>query len=348
MRYLSEINYFNNFNKMKHSINERRKNMEQIVNQNINNDIQAFINSIKKKSKSFYKRYPNSIAKLARHISPAYRDFVNKLLSNCKLKIYRYASDGVCNPTAGGNIYSLSKRAKNEIKFGFEDYRIFAHEIGHSVDFLFGYIRPLSSSVVIYDDKTLFDVFNEEFSLKHKELYEFVMNEYRNSIDSNIYKGAFDIFINNMPTYLSLRKEKDHKVRKRIQKKLYECGFVEVYYQINTKKCFKVLEQNYVAILDALSSKYDTQCLKLVGHSLEYYKFSKEMPTQEFFANVFADKITGNHNRYDHLIELMPQSFDAFEKLFVVIYDRIQNNKRFTDLKLCPFVGIPEGEVEEN
>ena len=312
----------------------------QTVNQNSQNDTQVFVNIIKKKSKLLYRWHSKEIHKLARDISPAYRDFVNKLLSNNKLKISRYTG-GECQSLEVGDVSSLAKRSKNQIRINFNGCRTFGHELGHSVDMLFGCLCPLSSNVIIYDDKTLYDVFKEEFEAHHKELYEFLMNEYRNNIDSNIHKGAYDIFINNMEKYLTLCKTKEPKTRKRLQKELYECGFVEVYYQIKTKKCFKVLEQKYIPIMDALSSIYDITGLFLLGHSLDYYSRHDERPVSEFFANVFADKIAGNHTRYDSLIKLMPRSFDAFEKLFVLIYDRIQNGKRFTDLKLKE---IPESE----
>lgn len=98
--------------------------------------------------------------------------------------------------------------------------------------------------------------------------------------------------------------------------------------------------------MDALSSMYDITGLYLMGHALEYYKRYSARAVQEFFANVFADKILGNHTRYDNLIKLMPRSFDAFEKLFFTIYERIQNNKRFTDLPIKDTY-LDEEEEEE-
>ena len=307
--------------------------MQTITQSNPQMDIQLFADAFKKKGKLLYRWNRRSIHKLAREISPAYRDFVNRLLSNSKLLIDR-CGGGECRPIEYGEIYSLKKRCKNKIKVDLSDPRTFAHELGHSVDFLFGELNSFSGNIVIYDGKTLNDIFHEEFNNHHKELYEFLMDEYRLNIDANIHKGAYDIFINNMPKYLTLCDTEEPKLRKKLQKELYECGFVEVYYQINTRKCFKVLEQKYVPIMDALSSMYDITGLYLMGHDLEYYKRYSARAVQEFFANVFADKILGNHTRYDNLIKLMPRSFDAFEKLFFMIYERIQNNKRFTDLPI--------------
>ena len=309
--------------------------MKQTINQNATNDIQTFINTFKKKGKLLYKWHAKGIKKIAWTISPSYRDFVNKLLSNSKLKIERRI--GGCCKSECGQLGSLAKRVENKIEIDYDDGETFCHELGHSVDLMFGHACSLSYSVLVSGDKTLFDVFNEEFESHKEELHELLMNEYRFNIDSNIYEGAYDVFVNNMPKYLELSKTTDKKKRKTLQNELYKCGFVEVYYQIKTKKCFKVLEQKYIPIMDALSSKYDITGMYLTGHGLDYYSISNRLPSQEFFANVFADKIMGNHTRYDNLIKLMPRSFDAFERLFFLVYDRIQNNRRFTDLKLREF-----------
>lgn len=309
--------------------------MTQTINQTTTNDIQTFINIFKKKGKLLYKWHSKGIKKLARSVSPAYRDFVNKLLSNSKLKIDRRIG-GCCRTTDSGQPGSLSKRAENIIEIDYDDGETFCHELGHSVDLMFGRACSLTYNVLINGDKTLFNIFNDEFNAHQEELHELLMNEYRFNINSNIYKGAYDVFVNNMPKYLELCKTTDKKKRKNLQNELYKCGFVEVYYQIQTKKCFKVLEQKFIPIMDALSSKYDITGMYLTGHSLDYYSVSNRLPAEEFFANVFADKVMGNHTRYDNLIKLMPRSFDAFERLFFLVYDRIQNNKRFTDLKLRP------------
>ena len=119
-----------------------------------------------------------------------------------------------------------------------------------------------------------------------------------------------------------------------LQKELYESGFVETYYLLFERKCYSILNTKYSPILDALSSKYDFKHLCLTHHETIYYKSSKLRPVYEFFANVFAAKVTSKHTHFDNLIKHLPKSFNAFEKLFVIFYDHIQNNKRFTDVKL--------------
>lgn len=310
--------------------------MEQLNNQPINNDIQQFMAIFKKKGKLWYRWRKNCIRKMAIQVSPSYRDFVNKVLSNTKLKV-TYSGQGYCLPSYDFS-ENMSKRMKTQIAFDYCESRTFLHELSHSIDFLFGRPRSLSCNVIVQDGKTLRDIFDEEFKQHHKELREFIMNEYRSNIDSNIHAGAYDIFINNMPKYLTLCKCQDKKQRKALQDELYKCGFVEVYYQIATKSCFKILNQKYLAILDALSAIYPIDGLFLLGHEKGYYQIDAERPVYEFFANVCADKLMGNQYRYDQLIKLMPKSFNAFERLFVLIYDNIQNNKRFTNLPLIPYV----------
>ena len=318
--------------------------MEQLNNHQSNNDIQVFLDLFKKKGKRNYKWYKSGLKGIARQISPAYRDFDNKVLVNGKLKFTR-SSDGACQTTIELS-NSLSRRALNTIRFDYYDGNTFLHELGHSIDFMFGSPCQLTGRVFIQDDKTMMDIFEEEFDAHKAEIKDFIMNEYRFSIDSNIHKGAYDILIKYMPTYKKLCDCENPKERKKLQKELYECGFVEVYYQIATKKCFKVMTQKYESILDALSSIQDNYDLFLPGHSMNYYHSSPRVLVSEFFANVFADKIMANHDRFDQLIKLMPKSFNAFERLFVIIYDHIQNNKRFTDLKIRPIKHYDDEEDE--
>jgi hypothetical protein len=295
-------------------------------------DINIFAKSIEKKTKRLYRNNYKNIIKQAIHISPAYRDFVNKLLSNTALKIKPYSSAGRCHVKEHGESNNYSKRRKMEIYVNFRDPETFAHELGHATDFLFGDFCSFSSHVIVRDGKTLEQIFREEFEEKEEELYKEVMREYANNVDSNIYKGAYDLFAKYLPLYVKLDNTNKTLERKAIHKELYESGFVEVYYQIIKKKCFDIVEQKYSPIMDALSSKYDISYHYLRGHSIEYYNLNKELLVQEFFANLFKEKVTGNHTRFDNLIKLMPKSFNAFERLFVIIYDHIMNNKRFNDL----------------
>jgi len=319
--------------------------MEQLNIQPIHTDVQQFMAVFKKKGKLYYRWHYSGIRKMAKEVSPAYRDFVNKVLSNGKLKI-KPTARGYCLPNFACSS-NLSKRMETTIYIDYCDGRTFLHELGHSIDFLFGLPRALSCNVIVQDGKTLREIFDEEFKEHHQELREFIMNEYRSNINSNIHAGAYDIFINNMPKYLELCKCEDKKQRKKLQDELYKCGFVEVYYQIATKNCFSILNKKYIAILDALSAIYPIDGLFLLGHEKEYYELDEKHPVYEFFANVCADKLLGNQYRYDQLIKLMPKSFNAFERLFVLIYDHIQNNKRFTNLSLIPYEEKDEEEVEQ-
>ena len=303
------------------------------TNHSSQDEINNFAKSIEKKTKRLYQNNSKSVIRQAIHISPAYRDFVNKLLSNSYLSIKPY-SGGFCRVVDHGEENNFSKRRKIQICVDFHNLDTFAHELGHATDFLFGDLCSFSSHVVVQDGKTLSEIFTEEFNEKSAYLNEVVLKEYAECINANIHEGAFDTFMSNLSKYRQLFEIKDPLTRKRIHKDLYESGFVEIYYQIVTKKCFKIIEQKYSPITDALSSKYELSGLLFLGHSIEYYKIKPSLLVEEFFANLFANKISANHTRFDVLIKLMPKSFNAFEKLFVMIYDRIQNNKRFLDLPL--------------
>ena len=311
-------------------------------------DINLFAKNIEKKTKRLYRNNYKHIIKQAIHISPAYREFVNKLLSNSALKIKPYNSAGRCHVKEHGESNNYSKRRKMEIYVNFRDPETFAHELGHATDFLFGDVCSFSSHVIVRDGKTLEQIFKEEFDEKEEELYKEVMEEYASNVDSNICKGAYETFVKYLPLYVKLDNTSKTLERMAIHKELYESGFVEIYYQIIKKKCFEIVEQKYSPIMDALSSKYDISYHYLRGHSIEYYNLNKELLVQEFFANLFKEKVTGNHTRFDSLIKLMPKSFNAFERLFVIIYDHIMNNKKFNDMTvLVKSYAKNEREFEE-
>ena len=300
--------------------NENEKIVNEIIQTLVNKSIRTFK----------YTSY-KSLRKQATYFSPVYRDFILKLIKNNSLKIKNNYRSFIVPDY--GEKEGLQKRTTNELFTDINNPIALAHELGHQIDFWFGKNNSLTSNVVLYDNKTFFDIFTQEFEEKHAELYATVMNEYKQIINSNINSGAYNIFINNIDLYRSLENCRG-KERKRIQKELYENGFQEVYYQVYQKSCYQILAQKYIPILDALSSKYQIRDMLLPGHGMHYYNISKEKAAIEFFANVFADKVGSNHNRFGELIKLMPKSFDAFERLFVIFYDHIQNNKRFTDVKI--------------
>ncbi len=307
------------------------------------NAAQNIIDALKKKSKRSFAYCSKSLEKQAYYFSPAYRDFILKVLNNNSLKIKNLYKSGSIESIdyENDNKDKLTKRKKNQIYTDISDKDTLPHELGHAVDFWFGREKALSTLVLIEEDKTLYDVFTEEFENKYQELFKLVMNEYKEIINSNINNNAYDILIDNMPKYKELRSldinEKDKELilkRKKLQSELYKSGFVETYYLLLKKKCFSILNTKYSPILDALSSKYDFEYLCLDHHESVYYKCSKYRPVYEFFANVFAAKVTSKHLHFDNLIKLLPKSFNAFEKLFVIFYDHLQNNKRFNDVKL--------------
>lgn len=311
------------------------------VSQN-NNEIQMIMSALRKKSKKTFKRYEKSLKKQAEYFSPSYRDFIYKVIKNNSLKIINSYDGGATLSLEDGEILStLKRKQESKIITDIDNVDTLPHELGHAVDFWFGRLNSLSKSVVVLNNKTLFEIFTEEFESKHQELYKLVMNEYKDIINSNINNDAYDVLINNMSKYrklcsidVDLKDKKTTQKRRKLQKELYESGFVETYYQLINKRCYSILNNKYSPILDALSSKYNFEGLCLSHHNTEYYENSKYRPVYEFFANVFASKVTSKHQNFESLIKYLPKSFTAFEKLFVIFYDHIQNNKRFTDVEL--------------
>ena len=324
----------------KYNVCESEVQMLNLNTNNHQNDIQLIVNALSKKSKKTLSRKQNALRKQAQYFSPLYRDFIYKIISNTSLKIENKYNDGYITPI--GEISSdthLKKRQKNKIYTDIDDIDTLPHELGHAVDFWFSHINTLTNTVVLSNNKTLKEIFDEEFENKQEEIYQIVMDEYKNIINSNINDKAYDVLIENMPSYLELQNHKCNlqdkeltKKRRIIQSKLYESGFVETYYLLYQRKCFSILNNKYSPILDALSSKYDFDGLFLDHHQYSYYQLSNKRPVQEFFANLFASKVTSKKSQFDYLITLLPKSYEAFEELFFIFYDHIQTNKRFIDV----------------
>lgn len=308
-----------------------------------NDNVQMIVDALSKKSKSTLAHRKKALKRQALYFSPTYRDFICKIISNSSLKIVDSYEDGylIAIDTGLETESKLSKRRKNKIVTDIDCVDTLPHELGHAVDFLFGRSKSLSKTVVISDNKTLYDIFTEEFESKHEELYEIVMKEYKEVINATLKENAYDILFDNMPKYrelcaieVDLQDKAATAKRRAIQQELYKSNFVETYYQLYQKNCYSVLNDKYGPILDALSSKYNFEGLRLCHHKESYYKYDEYNPVYEFFANLFRAEVTSRHVYIDNLLKYLPKSFDAFEKLFAIAYSHIQNNKRFTDVEL--------------
>lgn len=308
----------------------------------LNHEVNSIMIELHNKNKRSFPYY-KGLYKQAQYFSPFYRDFIAKLIANKSLKIVGDRNgfiEPVLKPNVKktGNKTKLSRKKESRIHFDISDPSTLPHEIGHFLDFLYGRDLALSTVVLLKGGKTLHEIFSEEFNSKQESLYQMVMNEYKNIINSNINDKAYDILINNMETYRTLcmvpiDKNKMNKVlRKALQIMLYENGFVETYYYLYEKKCNQILNDKYSPILDALSSIYDFNGLLLNHHDKLYYSLSSYRATFEFFANTFEAKVSGKYQHMEHLIKLLPKSFEAFEELFDICYQHIMNNKRFTDV----------------
>ena len=292
------------------------------------------------KSKQSFSNQRKELKLIANTFSPLYRDFINKVISNNALKIKSFHSSFL-NPNPDENVKTkLSKKQHNTIFIQTKDVRSLAHELGHAVDFWFSSSDCLSSAIEVEDNKSLKGIFLEEFIAKQEDIYNLVMEEYKNILNSNINAQAYDIFVNNIDKYrklqnikVNLKDEGITSKRRSLQEELYKSGFVEVFHQLVNKNLVDILNNKYSPILDALSSKYNLEYFGLSHHSLDYYQDDPESIYQEFFANCFEAKVTSNYQNFDNLIKYLPKSFAAFEKIFYIFYNHIQNDKRFNDVK---------------
>ena len=227
----------------------------------------------------------------------------------------------------------LQKRGKGRIDASISDLDTLPHELGHAVDYWFGK-QTLTSSVILSNGKTLREIFDAEFDKRFEDILEDIMDEFAFILNTNIQENAFNILMLNMNTYKRLLATKDRFKRRELQKKLYESGFVEIYYQLYTKGWYKLIQEKYGPVIDAMSSRVELKHYFLVCHTVEYYKQNKAIAVEEFFANLFAEKVTSEHVAFKELKRLLPESFAAFEELFYIFYDRLMNNKRFTDVSI--------------
>lgn len=305
----------------------RQTNITTQTNLNLINN-QILINIFNKRKLDF--RYlKGNITKLIKKISPIYREFFLKVIKSGNVKI-KVKGKGSMHASCSDGRATFSKK---QPVFLYVDTSLdsFAHELGHACDYWFGEGLSLTKNVFVESDKTLSDIFNEEFEKKYKEIYELVMNEYKHIINTTISPKAFDILSKKYSKYQTLLTTEDEKVRKQLHKELYESGFVDTYYQLYTKKCYFMLNHKYGPVLDALSSKYNFDGFFLYHHANGYYEGKN--PVHEFFANLFEAELTSQFQHFESLNKLLPKSFSAFQKLFSIFYERIINNKRFTDLK---------------
>ena len=292
------------------------------------------VNTLANKRKRDFSHHHKALVKQAAYIHPAYRDFITKIIDNKSLKIERTWKESYIEDVDESEYPTgLARKRKNKIHTDIYDVEALPHELGHAVDFWCGGNVALSTTVVLEDNKTLFDIFAEEFASLHKKLLGEVLEECRVILDREIEEGASDILMNNFSLYCSLARPLDEKARHEIQKELYESGFVEAYYQLYEKRCFRGLNKRIGIILDALSSRYDLTLSMLSHHSPSYYQADPNNAVYEFFANAFEAKVTRSAAEFEALHRYLPKSFDAFEKLFAIAYNHIQNNKRFTDLE---------------
>ena len=302
-------------------------------------EAQNIVDVLIKKNKKSFSNKVDSLGRLAANITPSYRSFIHKIINNCSLKIVAGSHSFLTSYEEDTEQNGLEKRQKNYLSFDVDNLGAFAHELGHSVDFLFGRSQPLSRKIVLSSGGTLCEVFEKEFESVHENVFKEVMEIYKSLLNSKINKTAFDIIINNLERFRDLRNKgflpEAQEFRKKLQTELYKSGFVETFYELYTNDYPKTINEGYSTVIDALSSKYDLSYLGLCHHEIEYYRSDPgTKQVQEFFANLFSAKVTSNQAQLDNTAKYFPRSFEAFEELFSIIFNHIEQNKRFTDVKI--------------
>jgi hypothetical protein len=320
---------------------EAKRRMKMLELNQSRNLTYQIANALYNKSKRTFRHRKRELIKQANVFSSKYQDFIYKVINSNSLRIKHYYKMGyIVAPHDEVPLPKLTKKYDNLIVTDINNVTTLPHELGHAVDFWFGQVNSLTSSVLLNDNKTFAQIFKEEFDSSYEDLYQMIMNEYKQIINSNISDRAYDIFINNIDKYRelsSIKIDKNNvyasKRRKQLQDELTQCGFVNVYYLMCLKKCSDIINNKYSPILDALSSKYNLDELLLAHHDYTYYD-NDSLIAQELFANLFQDKVTSNFTNRDIVRKYLPRTYRAFEQLFDIFYTHIQNNKRFTDVRL--------------
>ena len=137
------------------------------------------------KSKRTFSHRKSEIWHQANYFSPVYRDFIYKIITNPSLKIYASKNDEsyIQNDPKEVPNNKLTRKFHNFIYFDVLNKTSLPHELGHAVDFWFGAGTPLTSVVILEDNKTLYDIFTEEFESNYQSIYNLIMDEYKNIID---------------------------------------------------------------------------------------------------------------------------------------------------------------------
>ena len=301
------------------------------------------INQIFKKNINPTKITEIDTEKYIKIIKEDYLPFISKIVSNNSLEFYLYNRPDVfirSNEKIDEEL-TFSKGQKKTIYYCSYFEKGLIHELGHAVDFWFSIEKALTKTIIVLNNKTFSEIFVEEFNQNYEKILEHILNEYKKIIEKNLNKKCFEILSLNFYKYQKLKSLKCNKrnknvlfQRKLIHKDLYKSGFVEAYYEVVTKKLYKVMNDRFSPLLDALSSKYDFKESFLDHHELDYYKEDKYNSTYEMFANLFVSKTTYSKTDYEFLNKLLPKTNEAFSKLFDILYSKIMKNESFDDCEI--------------
>ena len=318
---------------------------------NQSNITKTIDSAIQNKSKRSFSPFQDELVKQANVFSPTHHDFILKLINSSSLKIIpkpldddyscyirradlkkeRISTRQKEEENTEPSTQPLRKKARNTIEIDISDPHSLPYTLGLACNLWFG-DPGLTSCVILQNGETLEKVFTEEFKEKHQEIYRSMLNDLKSQVsDAKAYETLKKNASNYQKLIFNRVNHGDDQERKVLQRRLYKSGFMETYYQFHTSDAFPTLHDKYSPVLNALvSSNYSLAscCLDFS----DYYDLSNSNnATQCFFAHLFAAKVTSSQAQpFELLKQLLPKSLAAFEELFHIFLDHIQNNRRFT------------------
>lgn len=309
-------------------------------------NIRRFVVAMCGKDKRKFRRDEKYFIAIAKTIKSEHLPFICKVFENPLITIQNVwesgnaVHDASVAPATSGN--ELRNLAATVVSFDFfHPHESFAHEAGHAIDSYFGYWNAFSTEVILNGSQSLWDILEAELDEKEDDIYNAIIDEYETAVAKDLgydtvslIRSKIDLYKKLVSLPVNLEDKKTTAIRRSIQAKLYECGFVEAYYEVYRQKHFQEINRKYLPILDALSSRNDFNGLFLSHHEFDYYQDDDRRSGREFFANMFAAKVQGDGTFETFLSQYMPRSLEAFETLFGLISDHIMNDKPFSDITL--------------
>lgn len=254
-------------------------------------------------------------------------------------------------------------RTKVFARMNEDETRTFYHELGHAGAYCFQEDRELSYYLVGIPDsngKTLEDVLRQELNANKAKIKEQILEAHKKAVAPTFGQEDYLSIAENasflkeynklarkvgaiggfyIPSLSKKVSEKDQENREKflqMQDEISSRGVVANKTRLQNSPEHNAFIKDNVVVLDVLSSVYDmAQPYGLEVHSKSYYKQASENLILEFWANLFAIKVTGRDDLMFKAKTYLPESCKAFEELFdkVVEFYRLQKAVHDWDAK---------------